>query len=341
MKDISTMCFESLPDYSERLNQILDSCTNEMGGIMSASFMLCGLFALFYIGNIVWQSWCKGDSINIYALFRPFVIGLIILHFNSFVKVLDGLCQWINKPTVELVRNYSSTNLTEMVKSLEMGGEVMMNTKERMPGEGAALNFVWDSVTGLFHKKGEEGAETVDASWKDDLANIIVSLFMNRIVNFLSIISSLCGAAILTAAFVSKLILIYLGPYAFALSLTPYFSRSLPSWLGRYITVSLYAPCINIVCFAIMCIYHNASPVFQQGAEFGFGYFFFLSLAASLSFLSVPSIANYVVESCGAGGITSESRGVVRKLVQLTKTAATSTVNPTAAVAGYVKSKAK
>lgn len=51
----------------------------------------------------------------------------------------------------------------------------------------------------------------------------------------------------------------------------------------------------------------------KGGPEIGLGYFLILTFASAFSFLSVPSISNYVVESCGAGGLTGEARGVVQR----------------------------
>lgn len=318
---VSALTFESIPSFGNRLNEILGFCKDDLGSIMHTSILLCGLFSLLYIGNIVWQSWCNGGSINIYALFRPVVIVLVISNFTLFVNVLDTLCGWVNQPTQRLVLDYARKNqYSYTVEYLKMVNNMMSedNQKEKEqpevvlngPKQKSRLGF-GDSIREKMNSlKRWDGPR-----WYEAMVNMMTEIIAKRVVSLLSVVSLVCAIGILVVAFTSKLILIYLGPFAFAMSLIPYFSRSVASWIGRYVTVSLYAPCINIICFAILCIQNHAMPNMgvKGGPEIGLGYFLILTFASAFSFLSVPSISNYVVESCGAGGLTGEARGVVQR----------------------------
>lgn len=307
---VSALAFESIPSFAKRLNEIMDSCINDMGDIISVSSVLCGLFSLVYIGNIVWQSWCKGGSINIYAVFRPFVIGLVIVNFVPFVRVLDGLCNWMNTPTEKLLVKYAENHKNHLREQLSNAYTVLVHENSKEEGRTIVTNDASGEMDNSLSDNESKSGGFFDKAFSA-AANAVVDRIESNILLLLSAISLICAVAVLTVGFVSKLILIYLGPYAFALSMIPYFSRSIANWMGRYITVSLYGPCVNIICFAILCIQMNAAPSLSGDAKIGLGYFLLLSIASSLSFLAVPSISNYIVESCGAGGLTGESRGAV------------------------------
>lgn len=315
---LSTMCFESIPNFSDRLDGLLPKCVNDVGDISSIAILLCGLFALFYIGNIVWQSWCKGDPINVYALFRPFMIGIIIVNFSGFVTILDGVCDCFNQPTKVLVHDYVQKNkefsktLNKLLeKSQEDESEKQSNpsVKTNVKGLDEQLNQL-DPFTSDEKNVNDEGwVDKLEKYLFEDLKEYIAS----SVVCLLSMISLIVAIGVLMVAFVSKIVLVYLGPFAFALSLIPYFSGSLSNWLRRYITVSLYAPCINIVCFVILSLYNNLFDKTPESAEIGFGWVLMISIASTLSFFAVPSMSSYIVDSVGAGGMTGAGRGAVSK----------------------------
>ena len=305
---VSSFCFESIPSFAKRLDTILDECIENVGDVASVAILLCGLFALFYVGNMVWQGWCKGESINVYALFRPFAIGLIIINFSIFVQVVDDVCGWINKPTEILVEKYSKDGNNALEKKLKKyfdsmiegetktkEGDIKLNVKKE--GESTDVSLSMDS-------------KESSSSWSltGSIADAIKENIMREVLALLSIVSLVVAIGVLTIAFVSKLILVYVGPFAFALSLIPYFSGSLPNWIGRYVTVSLYAPCVNITCFAMMKLFRETVESIGTSGEIGLGYYLILSLASTASFLAIPSISNYIVSSAGAGGLTGEGR---------------------------------
>ncbi len=309
--ELSSSCFESIPDFANRLDSIMKKCITDVGDMESVGMLLCGLFALLYVGNMVWQSWCKGESINVYALFRPFAIGLVIINFTTFVHVLDDVCGWMNKPTVALLESYAGENKNEMEKRLRKYFDTMKDEDAQREGKkegNVKLNVKdADGLEFVFKvKNSEDGSSSLP--FVGEIADAFKQTVMNALLGLLSVVAIVIAAGVLSIAFVSKLVLIYVGPFAFAMSLIPYFSNSISNWIGRYITVSLYAPCVNLTCFVMMKLYDNVTSSIGTGSEIGLGFFIMLSLASAASFFAIPSISNYVVDSVGAGGLTGEGR---------------------------------
>jgi len=61
--------------------EMMPLCEN-MAGVAKG---IAGLGALFFVAHRVWQSLSRAEPIDVYPLLRPFVIGLCIMFFPSFV----------------------------------------------------------------------------------------------------------------------------------------------------------------------------------------------------------------------------------------------------------------
>ena len=308
---ISSFNFESIPSFADRLDRIKDLCISDVGDMESVGMLLCGLFALFYVGNMVWQSWCKGESINVYALFRPFAIGLIIINFTTFVQVLDEVCGWMNKPAKALVEQAADKKKGYMEKNVRKCFDAMIedDAQKDTPKEESVKTNVkneFDTQNDFFLDKSDESSSSLP--FVGEIEAAFKLSIMNMILGLLSIVALVIGIGVLSIAFVSKLVLIYVGPFAFAMSLIPYFSNSISNWIGRYITVSLYAPCVNITCFVMMNLFLNVAESIGTKGDIGLCFYMILSLASAASFFAIPSISNYIVTSVGAGGLTGEGR---------------------------------
>ena len=76
------MDFDNLHQILRNLyEEMMPLCSN-MAGVAKG---IAGLGALFYVAHRVWQSLSRAEPIDIYPLLRPFVIGLCIMFFPSFV----------------------------------------------------------------------------------------------------------------------------------------------------------------------------------------------------------------------------------------------------------------
>lgn len=296
----ATTTSELAQSYIEYLENTYSLCLKDIGNVSGIASALCAIFALFFIGNMIWKSWCQGGSINLYALFKPFCIAFIIANFTIFTQMIDGMTSLVNKPLYEMAnKQYKNA-------SSALNKEFKEAAKENNMSEN---NNVFD--------------ELLDATI--NLPEKIVELITSTILTGISLFGILASLCILTFAYVVKLVLFYLGPLVFALSLIPYFSGGISSWIGRYITVSLYAPCINIInylLFRIMENYISFNPEVMQvsGGQFtnSFGVVLF-GLASAFCYISVPSIAGYIVQSGGAEALTHEARHRAREAKDFAK----------------------
>ncbi len=100
--------FENLHQILRNLyTEMMPLCSN-MTGIAKG---IAGLGALFYVASRVWQALSRAEPIDVYPLLRPFVIGLCILFFPSFVlgtinavmsPVVKGTHQMLESQTFDM-----------------------------------------------------------------------------------------------------------------------------------------------------------------------------------------------------------------------------------------------
>lgn len=300
--------------YNDYLYEVYQNSTKDIGTVAGIGSALCAIFALFYIGNIIWKSWCQGGSINLYAILRPFCIGLIIANFGIFTQMIDGVMSLINKPTTLLVEKSctnSSENFEKVISNIK---ETDTFSDEEYNNSVQESEDTEDTEDDFFSSLGEGIANSLSGFflW---LFNSIMTYSINQGIYLISMLGAIASLCVMTFGTFTKIILFYIGPFVFALSLIPYFSDSIRSWVARYITVCLYAPCINIINFGMMNVYNSyleklvsSSSISEVGSNAAAGFVVIaLSIAAAFCYICVPSIAGFIVSSTGAKDITHEA----------------------------------
>lgn len=299
----------NLKEFSDNLQGIYEASKADIGDVSVIASSLCAIFALFYIGNIIWRSWCQGKSIDFYATLRPFCIGLVIMKFSVFVNFIDSVMNIVNMPTEQMLQSKQGVCDSQMK-------EVLFNIKHLSPQDGEdGAKTVEDE--GLVNYLGDLFKSSADfiVGFFSDLRTKCEAGLSSFFISVLTMAGTVCGAGVLAVGNFTKMILFYVGPFAFALSLIPSFSNSLSNWISKYVTASLYLPCVNLVTYAIMSMFSQYLEFMTTGTDGGVSpqsssMLVFLSLAAAFGYMSIPSIAGYVVGAMtyssgtltGAGG---------------------------------------
>ena len=92
----------------EGLQFILDQLYRDMmpmcKQLIGSARVIGGFGALWYIGVRVWRSIASAESIELYGLLRPFVLGLCILLFPSVIDLMNGILQPTVAATAAMVK---------------------------------------------------------------------------------------------------------------------------------------------------------------------------------------------------------------------------------------------
>ncbi len=319
MDDYGT--YSTQMDFVDKLVEFsateLGAYQKELTVASTFSNAICGIFALFYVANIVWKSWVNGGQIDLYKCFRPFVIGFLIINFTWMTAAVDFVAGGFTMCSREFV-DYEEAKSKEMnaqfyqaMKTMDASKIQPITSVEIAPKDSIGSN----PGTG----KPEQSAigEAVDnvTQWFSDnfsMDAIMLSLqsALREFIAWLAqLVASMVACCMILLSFIMRCILTFFGPLLFALSLLPHSNGMIMGWLRKYLTYSLYPAIMNIIngilCGA-MCmvvtgfIGSTKETDLLNGTGWELVYIncalMAISICSIFIYLSIPSIAGQLVE---------------------------------------------
>lgn len=297
------------------LHQILQALYEEMMPLCSdltgVSKGIAGLGALFYVAAKVWQAQARAEPIDVYPLLRPFVIGLCILFFPTFVL---GTLNTVLSPVVKGCHGMLETQTFDMNQYREQKEALEREAFRRDP-EKAYLASNED-----FDKRLDELGWTAD-----DLATMAkmyidrAEFNMKRSIRlwFQEVLELLFQSAALVIDTVRTFFLIVLsilGPVAFAISVYDGFQSTLTQWITRYISVYMWLPVSDLfssvlariqVLMLTRDIEAMSDPSFIPDSS-NTVYLLFLVIGI-FGYFTIPTVANWIIM---AGGVSHANRAM-------------------------------
>jgi conjugative transposon TraJ protein len=323
------------------LAQLYDDMMPLCSRLIAVGQGIAGFAATWYIASRVWKHIANAEPIDFYPLFRPFVIGFVVMIFPSVLAMING----VMKPTV--------TATAAMVKDSDKSIEVLLKQKEEMIkttdvwkmyiGEtGSGDRDRWYKYTHPEDKDGggEGMLESVGNDIKFAMAKASYS-FRNSIKEWMSeVLQLLYQAAALcinTIRTFNLIVLAILGPLVFGIAVFDGFQHTLTVWLARYINTFLWLPVANIFGSVIgkmqekMLVLdiqqvQNSGDTFFSSTDTAYLIFMVIGI---VGYFTVPSVANYIVNA--GGGNT-----LVYKVTRLFSNTSRGAVNTVAGSSGMV-----
>jgi len=292
----------------ENLHSILRSLYTDMmplcGNMAGVAKGMAGLGALFYVAHRVWQSLSRAEPIDVYPLLRPFVIGLCIMFFPTFVL---GTINSVMSPVVKGCNSMLQSQTFDMKKYSDMKAQVEHDAMMRNP-ETAWLvdNDTFDKelselgitdapkIAGMYIERSMYNLKKQIRDWFRELLEIMfqaASLVVDTIRTFYLIVLAI------------------LGPIAFAISVYDGFSSTLTQWISRYISIYLWLPVsdlfssiiaqiqIKILQNDIVNIQSGTSAVLDSSNTI---YIIFL-LIGIVGYFTIPTVASWIISAGGMG----------------------------------------
>lgn len=284
-------------------DEMVETIIASFGSLKDICFMLCGLFALIYFANMLMKTWAKGEPFDAHSLFKPFVIGVVIMNFWAVHGLIDSLAGPLTGFTEAIAENERKSLDTKLAE-YERKVKEYDDEKQRITAERDYDAF--DKVEMFFDNFGYYVTETL----------------MDCIEIILSVIYSALKISVRVFNISFRVILIVLGPISFAISVIPYFKDNWKSWIAKYINVCMYlvvasALDVIIVKFRSMMLdmqiskYGDAiSQIRATGDFFGLDAPFeasvitcvFMLIFVSM-YLVIPSIVNMIIEKGETAGV--------------------------------------
>lgn len=305
------------------LDNVLSTAVDYADALSSTAQLICGIAAMLYIGSRLWRSWAKGEEIDFYSMMRPFAVGLVIMFFSGFTRILDALVMPIEAAT-EYVRNSASEkvnssyieyfNLQKEIRELKAKADAERAEPEKKLSVWRTISKnISDTKEKIFNMAGS----LTDTVFKliIDIGSVVVDVFTMATVYFYKVYVT-----------TAKIVLVLIGPFALALSIIPGFSGNFKSWIAQYINVSLYIPICNIIGFVqsmivTECLYAPCSESLNKIVQAGVSSESLTTIDASslmikicgmllgiisiMLYSHVPVFANWILRGDGSGGLAA------------------------------------
>ncbi len=292
----------------DNLHQILRNLYTDMmplcGDMTGVAKGIAGLGALFYVAHRVWQALSRAEPVDVYPLLRPFVIGLCIMFFPTFVL---GTINTVMSPVVKGCNQMMETQVFDMNQYRQQKDKLEYEAMKRNP-ETAWLvdNEVFDQrlaelgvmdapeMAGMYIERGFYNLKKSVRDWFRELLEILfqaAALVIDTIRTFFLIVLSI------------------LGPLAFAISVYDGFQSTLTQWISRYISVYLWLPVSDLFSsilakIQILMLQNDISEL-QNNPNFSIDasnttYIIFMIIGI-VGYFTIPTVANWIITAGGMG----------------------------------------
>jgi len=227
----------------ENLHQILKNVYTDMmplcANMAGVAKGIAGLGALFYVASRVWQSIARAEPIDVYPLLRPFVIGLCIMFFPTFVL---GTINAVMSPVVKGSNQMLESQTFDMNKYRQQKDQLEYQAMMRNP------------ETAYLVSNEEFDKRIDDLGWSPGDLVTMAGMYVERSMydlkkqirdwfrELLEILFQAAALVIDTIRTFFLIVLAILGPIAFAISVYDGFGSTLTQWISRYISVYLWLP---------------------------------------------------------------------------------------------------
>ncbi len=278
---------------------------------------LTACFMLLYFGMESFKMMTGDKEVEIMPLLRPFALGLLIIFWVPFIRVLDDPAQYITDTSKGMF--YSQLDEVEMLSRKRfalvdsVSTSLMIKSKEAEQAEeemndskwwefGIDLDAIGDKIMGGFLYVTGQIKRIVF-----DIIEFLVVTFWQACIYFVFFIQIIFLG-----------ILSILGPLSIAFSILPAFRDAWTQWLARYISVSIYT-CIAYIVLSIALVIQQyalekeieiltqslsneaAFVMFATMSSGGSSTFIVTCLIGAVSMLTIPFVSTWIIQTTGAG----------------------------------------
>jgi conjugative transposon TraJ protein len=292
----------------ENLHQILRNAYDEMmplcADMADVARVIAGIGALFYISLKVWQALARAEPVDVYPLLRPFALGLCIMFFPLVLQAINGILSPVVVGTSTILEKQTFSVAEYRAQKDKLEYEAMVRDPETAY---IVSNEVFDK-------------ELEDLGWSPKDLLTMAGMYMERemykfrksvrdgIQAILEFLFQAAALVIDTIRTFFLVVLAVLGPIVFALATFDGLQASLTNWFTKYISIYLWLPVCDLFSallsrIQVLMIKQDIAaledPTFIPDASSGV-YIIFM-LIGIMGYFLVPTVADWIVKSGGAG----------------------------------------
>jgi conjugative transposon TraJ protein len=293
----------------ENLHQILGNLYQEMiplcADMIGVAKGLAGLGALFYVAYRVWQALARAEPVDVFPLLRPFAIGLCIMFFPTIVL---GTINAVMSPVVKGAHTVMEKQITD-VKDLQQEKDRLEYDARLRAGKAWLVDDeVYDAK---LKELGVWDMPEIVGMWGERFWYDIKMWFRQAVRDFFELLFNAAALTVDTLRTFFLIVLSILGPVAFAFSVYDGFQATLTQWFARYISIYLWLPVTDLfsaVLSRIQALMLKTDIALLKDPAYipdgSDGVYIIFLLIGIIGYFTIPSVANWIIQSGGMGGTT-------------------------------------
>lgn len=308
-------------DTFSSLHEVLRSLYDEMmplcSDITGVATGVAALGALFYVASRVWQALSRAEPIDIYPLFRPFVLGACIMFFPTFVL---GTLNGIMSPIVTGCHGIMQGQTLNMQEYADKRQQLEYESKVRNP-ETAYLvdNEIYEQQIEDLGWSPSDLKTMAGMEWERFKYKIEQSI-SNMFRTVLELLFQSVSLILDTLRTFFLIVLSILGPLAFAISVYDGFHGTMVQWICQYVSIYLWLPISDLFSsilarIQVLMIEKDiaalSDPNFVPDVNDS-AYIIFM-LIAIVGYFTIPTVATWVIQASGAGNYGKQINSLTMK----------------------------
>ena len=294
----------------DNLHQVLRNLYVEMmpmcGDMIGVAKGVAGLGALFFVAYRVWKALANAEPIDVFPLLRPFAIGLCIRFFPTVVL---GTINAVMSPVVQGTHAILEGQTMDLRAYQQQKDDLEYEARVR---EGKAWLVDDEAYDEKLADLGITDLGEIVSMWAERTWHDVKMWFRKLVRDFFELLFNAAGLTIDTLRTFFLVVLSILGPLSFSLSVYDGFHATLTSWISRYISVYLWLPIADLfsaVLAKIQALMLEADIAALQDPAYipdeGGGIYIVFLIIGIIGYFSIPTVAEWVIQSGGAGGAMS------------------------------------
>lgn len=280
-----------------------------LGSVFCCAYLVF-LSGKIFKGPMYWQPW---------DVIKPIVVLLLIENFTLVVGAVDGtvgvVCKGIAGYTEDQIHWDIIDGFEDTLDEWRSDNGTVLSDLE-MNAEMAADD---DSNGGLF---GIDIGKWLDKA-KDwmfeqvkDFFGITTSFFHGLIAQVIATVAEWIGYIVLLFSRIYLLVLTFIGPFVFAISVIPTFQNGMGQWLARYIQISFWYPILQIINLVYLKFVEQIPQLIRGASNMdelmaantcSSLIYTLATVAVIFMYFSVPKIAAWLIQSTGTNNAHSNA----------------------------------
>lgn len=282
---------------------------------------LGSLFCCLYLVSISTRILKGSGEWRPWDIIKPIVILLLIENFNLVVGAVDGsigvVCKGIAGYTSDqmdwdIIDGFSTTYDKWAAMESQPEDDLIADAESAADDEsnGGLFGISFDI------KKWLDDAEEWIFNKIKTFIGVTQSSFQWILAQAIATLAEWIGYIILIFAKIYLLVLAFIGPFVFSLSIIPTFQNGVGQWLARYIQISFWYPILQIINLVYVKFVSHIPDMIAEAdtmdgllAQSTFASLIFLlsSIAVIFMYFSVPKVAAWLIQSTGTNNAHSNA----------------------------------